>query len=772
VFDEDRDEWAQARAELRDLVGEDGYAAARRTTINAHYTDPAIVAAIWQLVQDLGFDGGRVLEPGCGIGTFIGLAPAGAELTGVELDPATARLAQALYPHATVRGESFADTRLPDGFFDLTVGNVPFADVKLHDPQHNPGRHSIHNHFILKSLALTRPGGLVAVLSSRFTLDAANPAARREMSALADLVGAVRLPSGSHRRAAGTEAVMDLLVFRRRRDGEAPADLDWESTRAVTVDGQQVRVNSWLAHRPAMILGTLSAARGMYASDTLLVRPDAPLEQTAERLRAAAGELVAFAREHGLSAGERDTSPPAAERQVALAPVGEWDGHIVAEPDGRFAVVAGGVQTPLSVPGTQAAELRALLGLRDAARGLLAAEAATIEDTPELALMRVQLRDHYTAYVELYGPLNRYTLRRTGRADPDSGEERMARITPPAVRLLCQNDPFGPLVRALENFDHTSQTAAPAALLSERVVAPRAPRLGADTPQDALAICLDTHARVELGEIARLLGTSEREAREQLGELVYHDPAADRLLTAAEYLSGDVRVKLEQARAAAARDTSLAVNVQALERVLPPDLGPEEITPRLGAAWIDADTHPPVPLRAPRGPRRRGRAPGRSDLGGQGPRLHRQGQPASGAPAGWTRFRSPKRRWSSAGHPGDRRDRRGRSHQARPERDRDRRRAGKGRRAAGALRRVVLGGPGAGRAPGPSEVPVVSARRYYWPRLPNAERDRLRAPLGALALELDGEPLVQGNVVADQLCDRCDRRVAAGSVWRLSASDG
>ena len=165
VFDEDRDEWAQARSELLELVGEDGYAAARRTTINAHYTDPAIVAVIWQTVRELGFDGGRVLEPGCGIGTFIGLAPADAAMTGVELDPATARLARALYPHATVRNESFADTRLPDGHFDLTVGNVPFADVRLHDPQHNPGRHSIHNHFILKSLALTRPGGLVAVLT-------------------------------------------------------------------------------------------------------------------------------------------------------------------------------------------------------------------------------------------------------------------------------------------------------------------------------------------------------------------------------------------------------------------------------------------------------------------------------------------------------------------------------------------------------------------------------------------------------------------------------
>ncbi|MGO9790050.1 MAG: methyltransferase domain-containing protein, partial [Solirubrobacteraceae bacterium] len=507
VFDEDRDEWAQARSELLELVGKDGYAAARRTTINAHYTDPAIVAVIWQTVRELGFDGGRVLEPGCGIGTFIGLAPADAELTGVELDPASARLAQALYPHASVRNESFADTRLPDGHFDLTVGNVPFADVRLHDPQNNAGRHSIHNHFILKSLALTRSGGLVAVLTSRFTLDAGNPAARREMSQLADLVGAIRLPSGSHRRTAGTEAVMDLLILRRRGDGE-PADSSWESTRAVDVDGEQIRINAWLAERPEMILGHLAAGRGMYASDTLLVRCDVPFGQLAERLRDAAGTLVAAAREHRLTAAARDTSPAGAEHSevVALAPPGEWDGHIVPRADGTFATVAQGTHEPLSVPATQAAELRSLLGLRDRARGLLAAEAASLRDTPELAVLRDGLRVAYTAYVERYGPLNRYTLRRAGRVDADGGEERMARITPPAVRLLCTHDPFGPLVRALENFDDSTQTAAPAALLTERVVAPRAPRLGADTPQDALAIGLDTHARVEIEEIARLLG--------------------------------------------------------------------------------------------------------------------------------------------------------------------------------------------------------------------------------------------------------------------------
>jgi N12 class adenine-specific DNA methylase len=242
------------------------------------------------------------------------------------------------------------------------------------------------------------------------------------------------------------------------------------------------------------------------------------------------------------------------------------------------------------VPGAQRADVRALLGMRDSARALLAAEASTLEDTDEIAGLRAQLRDRYLFYHGRYRPLNRFSLRRTGRSDPVTGEERMARVTPAALRLL-RSDPFAPLVSALENFDETSGTATPAGMLSERVVAPRVPRLGADTPQDALAICLDTHARVDLGEIARLLGVEPADARAQLGELVYDDPAEKRLVPAAEYLSGNVRVKLEHARQVAQQRPELAVNVHALERALPPDLTAEEIEPRLGAAWIDADTH-------------------------------------------------------------------------------------------------------------------------------------------------------------------------------------
>ena len=288
LFDEQRAEWAEERAELASLVGEDGYAEARRTTLNAHYTHPEIAAAMWDVARGLGVARGRALEPGCGAGVFIGLAPEGMEMVGVELDGTTATIAQELYPDARIINRSFAENsrRLTAGSFDLTIGNVPFGKVSLYDPQYNRAGHSIHNHFIVKSLALTRPGGLAVLLSSRYTLDAANPAARREISSLADLIGAVRLPSGAHRRVAGTHAVTDLLVLRRRPESAQPADDSWVRTELVDVDGHDLRLNSYLAQHPEQVLGELKLARGLYENHELVVDGDPSAAAVAARIRA------------------------------------------------------------------------------------------------------------------------------------------------------------------------------------------------------------------------------------------------------------------------------------------------------------------------------------------------------------------------------------------------------------------------------------------------------------------------------------------------------
>ena len=549
--------------------------------MNAHYTDAALVNEIWQAARTLGFTTGRVLEPGCGSGNFIGFAPPGAAMTGIELDPVTAALAQRLYPEARIQAESFADTRLPEASFDLAIGNVPFGQAVLHDRVHNRHGHSIHNHFIVKSLHLTRPGGLVIVLTSRYTMDARNPAARREIAELADLVGAVRLPSGAHQRGAGTTVVTDLLILRRREPGRTPDPTPWEQARLTRIGDAELPVNEYFLANPHLILGTMDARHGVYNADDLVVRPTS---DTTRAFREALTPICADAATRGLT--WTPAPEQAAHPDTALATADHPEGHLTARADGTFTRVTKGIERPHQVPRTQAAELRALLALRDTASELLDTEAATPDDTPDIAALRNKLNRQYDTYLTSHGPLNRYTVRRTGRTDPETGGPVLARIQPPQGSFRL--DPLAPVVYALEEFEPVGQRAAKAAIMRERVVAPRAARLGADTPADALAICLDTCGEVRLPEIARLLGVTEPEARACLGTLVFDDPATGTLTPAAQYLSGNVREKLKTVRPISTEDSRYAANVTALEEVIPADLGPAEIEARLGAAWIDA----------------------------------------------------------------------------------------------------------------------------------------------------------------------------------------
>ena len=578
VFDPRKENWAAERAELRDLLTEREYDAARRTTINAHFTDPALVREIWSGLSRLGFNGGRVLEPGAGAGTFIGLAPDNAEMLGIELDPITAQIARSLYPDADVRTESFADTKLPLEYVDAVVGNVPFGDVQLHDPVHNPGRrHSIHNHFILKSLAVTRPGGMVAVLSSAFTLDAQNPAARREMNKLADLAGAVRLPSGAHRRAAGTEVVTDLLVFRRRADHEPPRDRTWENVTAHDVDDQRIHFNSYFDTRPKHILGDVHAGQGMHGDATLHITNN--LSQVPEQFRSAIDGVVIDAAEHDLAMTPRPSGAPVV-RELDAADQGLWDGTIIRDGDG-FATVDAGTRNPLKVAAKNTRELGQLIDLRDQVTALLDLEASTLDDTEEITTARADLRVGYESYAARYGPINRYTHATNGN-----------RITPEAPRKIMQ-DPFGPPVLALERFDDDTQHATPAAILTGRVVVPRPVRDTADTPAEAVTLSMERHGAVRLDTIAQLLDTDEQDARSLLGELVYDDPAQEgRVVPAAEYLSGNIAERLDAARAASETDPDrYTLNITALETVLPEPMGTDEIEARIGSVWIDADAH-------------------------------------------------------------------------------------------------------------------------------------------------------------------------------------
>jgi len=582
VFDDNRGEFAWARAQLAKLLSSAELAAARRNTINAHYTDASLVQAIWDGARKLGFKGGRVLEPGCGSGNFIGFAPQGTQITGVELDPVTAGIATALYPQAQILAESFASTPDPDGSYDLVIGNVPFGQAVLHDRRHNSAGHSIHNHFIIKSLHLTRPGGLVLVLTSRYTMDARNPAARREIASLADLVGAIRLPSRAHQRAAGTGVVTDLLILRRREPGRPPDPAAWEQARLTELDGGQVPVNEYFLDHPAAVLGQLGAIHGAYRADDLVVRGAG---DTVTALARALDVVAGTAQARGFI---RTPAAPAdaIRSEAAVSRSAEPDGYIRALDNGTFSRVLNGTERPHEVPRSQAGELRELLGLRGTVRALLDAESASGEDTPQTDGLRVELNRRYEAYLRTHGPLNRFSVRRTGRTDPATGQESMAQVRPPQGGFRM--DPFAPAVYALEEFDSVGQRAAKAAICRERVVALREPRLGADTAADALAICLDTRGEPKLGEIARLLGTSEEDARKQLGTLVYDDPETGRLVPAAEYLSGNVRDRLRAAEHAAVDDPQFSINIGALRKVIPADLTPGEIDARLGSSWIES----------------------------------------------------------------------------------------------------------------------------------------------------------------------------------------
>jgi N12 class adenine-specific DNA methylase len=581
VFDEADVRFVAARAELHALLDETQYRAAARNTLNAHYTNAAYVQAIWAGLSRLGFEGGTVLEPGCGSGTFIGFAPSGAEMTGIELDPTTAAICRALYPGATVLAESFADTRAPEGHFDAAVGNVPFGRFALTDPVHNPGGHSIHSHFLLKSLHLTRPGGMVALITSRYTLDAQNPAARRELAGLGDLVFALRLPEGAHRRAAGTDAVTDLVVFRRREAGEEPAGEAFErAVRSQVADGQEAVVNEYFVAHPENVLGEFYVGRGMYGDGELGVRAEGDvIDAFTQALQRQA--VAALSRGQGFRprTGSSPTRPVALVPRSARLP----ERTIVVNDDG-FARVENGALVPHAVPRTQAGELRALCGLRDTAKALLEAEAATRDDTAAIASLRAELNRRYDAYVAGYGAVNRCTFREVGQPDK-TGQRRLAQFRP--ARGGFAKDPFAGVVDALEIFDPETAHARKAPLLSRRVIASSPARLGADTAEDALAICLDERGKVDLAEVARLLGAEPAEARERLGRLVFDDPASGRLVPAAEYLSGNVREKVATARQVALDDPAYLANVEALQAVLPADLGPAEIGARLGAAWID-----------------------------------------------------------------------------------------------------------------------------------------------------------------------------------------
>lgn len=589
IFDSTQPQWSTQREQLRELLTGDEYAAASRTTLNAHYTSPEIAAGLWQAVTRLGFTDGNVLEPGCGSGVFMGTAPAGAHMTGIELDPITAAIAAHLHPAHTVVAQSFADTRVPAGSFDVAIGNVPFGDVQLHDPAHNPTNESLHNHFIIKALALTKPGGVAAFITSRFTMDTRNKQARLLMAERADFLGAVRLPTGAHRRSAGTDALTDVMVFRVREEGRAPAQAAWTSTRARVVDGHEIRVNEYFEDHPEMVLGTLHVGHGMHGEATATVTAD-PGTHTPAALTAALHKITDDARAAGLIHSPAPASAPVqvtSEREHAA--LVRWEGSLHASEDGTISRYSAGSLEPVETSVALARELRSLIQLRDATTDLLTLEAKTVgDDHPAVQQQRRHLEALFDAHVAKYGCPSRVSV--SVRENPRDPESPIVTRRIPRASRIFRTDPHAQTVFALATFDAATESFTKATILHERVVQERVRPQGADTASDAIALSLDTRGRIDLPYIAALLDIDEDTALTEIGDQAFLDPDTGQLEPASAYLSGNVRLKLAAAQEAATRaPDTYQRNIEALSKVQPVPLAAGEIEAKIGAVWIPAD---------------------------------------------------------------------------------------------------------------------------------------------------------------------------------------
>ena len=567
AFDPGKDNWAKEYAELKGLLSEDEYAAARSSTLNAHYTSPVVIRSIYDAVEKMGFQSGNILEPSMGVGNFFGMLPdtmQGSRLYGVELDSITGRIAKKLYPQADITVAGFKTTDRRD-FYDLAVGNVPFGQYKVNDKAYNKLGFSIHNYFFAKAIDQVRPGGIVAFVTSRYTMDSKDSTARKHMAERADLLGAIRLPNNAFRANAGTDVVSDI-IFLQKRDRPIDHEPDWVQL-GKTEDG--FTINQYFADRPEMVLGVLSTESTQYGREELTVAPieGANLaDQLAEAVQHIEGQYT-----------EAEVETP----DIADA---ENEKHILpADPDVKnfsYTVVDGevfyrenSVMTQVELSDTAKGRVTGMVELRQIVNDLIQQQ---LEDYPDADIKATQERLNiaYDAFTAKYGLLND---RRNGRLfEQDS-----------SYYLLC----------SLENLDEQGQLKSKAAMFTKRTIRPERTVTSVDTPSEALAVSIGEHGKVDLPYMAELLGTPGEYGRitTELSGVIFKDPAADPTdpeagwQMADEYLSGDVRAKLRMAQFAAETNPEFVVNVDALTKAQPRELEASEIDVRLGATWLNPD---------------------------------------------------------------------------------------------------------------------------------------------------------------------------------------
>lgn len=577
----DHAEWMrydETRQGLRDALGPLEWARAARSTLSAHYTPQGLAEAMWDGMLAFGFDGGEVLDSGCGAGIYTGTAPDGARMTGVELDPWTARIAAKLYPHATILAESFAETDIEAGTFDAAIGNVPFADIPFTDRRYGGGL-SIHNGFIVKNLALMRPGTIQLVVASTGVMDAKGTKAREQISAYGDLIAAWRLPAGTFADTAGTLVTVDVLAFRRRADGQEPADTTWIQAPARDINGTEHTLNAYYDQYPDHILGTLTTRSTAYGPKlTVQGDPDRSIAQLRDRLVQAG----AAAQQEGRGYQPHPLGPdrPPLEAQTARAKhAGDYTGRLYQDDAGQFwQHINGDDPAKVNPADGRTDQLRALLDLRDVAAELR--ELDRSDTDPDRAAraeqLRARLRELHAAYTAAFGPLSRPRQPRIKTVDGQAA---------PTAWGWFRDDPDAATVLALETWDTDRGEPRPSRILIERASARPRTLTKTDDPKAAVDAVVAARGHVDLDAIAQLLDLPAQEALQKLGTEVFTDPETGRLEPAVDYLSGPVREKLERARQAASEDPAFAVNVRALEAVQPPERTIGQFTPDMGAHW-------------------------------------------------------------------------------------------------------------------------------------------------------------------------------------------
>ena len=567
AFDPGKDSWAKEYAELKGLLSEDEYVAARSSTLNAHYTSPTVIRGIYDAVERMGFRSGNILEPSMGVGNFFGMLPdtmQDSRLYGVELDSITGRIAKMLYPQADITVAGFETTDRRD-FYDLAVGNVPFGQYKVNDKAYNKLGFSIHNYFFAKAIDQVRPGGIVAFVTSRYTMDSKDSTARKHMAERADLLGAIRLPNNAFRANAGTDVVSDI-IFLQKRDRPIDHEPDWVQL-GKTEDG--FAINQYFVDHPEMVLGELTTESTQYGREELTVAPieGASLaDQLAEAVQHIEGQYTEI---------EVETLDIAdAENEKHILPADpEVKNFSYTVVDGEVFYRENSVMTQVELSDTAKGRVTGMVELRQIVNELIQQQ---LEDYPDEDIKATQehLNAAYDAFTAKYGLLND---RKNGRLfEQDS-----------SYYLLC----------SLENLDEQGQLKSKAAMFTKRTIRPERTVTSVDTPSEALAVSIGEHGKVDLPYMAELLGTPGDYGciTTELSGVIFKDPAADPTdpeagwQMADEYLSGDVRAKLRMAQFAAETNPEFAVNVAALEKAQPRELEASEIDVRLGATWLDPD---------------------------------------------------------------------------------------------------------------------------------------------------------------------------------------